>query len=366
MSTNDDDGFRGFADSLAQAIDRYKLGKLNGRDLLLKQAQQFTDLIRMETEFRETLVESRYGGPTYRAFIEKICETNGNILTSRPYFRERQAVCIGDISKALKKREFQALYRFHFNYNFVAFVMKTRVWPKKSRQALLAKGISNLRKEIVELNMPLAISQARMFWQKAPVKTQDTRFTFNDFVNTAADGLISAIDKFVPPPDLALFPAKIKAWRGVAIGRMLGNFIEMFSETSIHFYPTDKRKLYRANKHVRDFPGAIDFDRLAEKVNSDLGENGPKTTGAELQSLMGAASSRTGTGMVVGGEENEDDSGTTALDQARATDDWEPDTRYERKELLGTVKQTLVSLDMVSQKLIRMRGVDLAQFDVMH
>jgi hypothetical protein len=111
--------------------------------------------------------------------------------------------------------------------------------------------------------MPLAIAQAKQFWHKAPSATKDTRFSFMDFVQIAADGLMSAVDKFVLPGGLEANPALIRVWRAVAIGRMKGNFIEMFSETTIHFFPQDKRKLYRANKHLKEFSGQIDFERLA-------------------------------------------------------------------------------------------------------
>jgi hypothetical protein len=350
----DDENFRIFASYLQQAIGRYQK-PASEEGLLMKQYQQFKDLVGMEREFRRTLIRSRWGATVYNAYISLICDTNKNILTSRPYFRERQKICIKPIAKALKLRHAQSLYQYDFNYNFVLFAMKTRQWPPDGKLAKLARQISALRDEIVVSNMPLAISQARIFWAKAPMKTQDVRFTFMDFVQISADGLQSAVDKFVLPEGLDENPAKIKVWRAVAIGRMKGNFIEMFSETAIHFFPQDKRKLYRANKHLKDFNGQVDFEALADRVNKDLSEDGLVTNASELANLMGAAANA-GNGV---GTDEDADPNDAPLERASASADWQPDVRYERAETMHVLKQGIVGLDVMEQKLIRMKGVNV-------
>lgn len=353
--SNDDPNFRLFAGTLEEVIAKYGDPAADDRALLQKQRQQFESLVAMEKEFREVLIRSRQGVLVYRGFVRKICDQNGNILTARPFFRERQGVCLGPITKALKKRHLPSLYLYHFNYNFIAFVVGLRSWPPAGRINELARSIRRLRKEIIETNMPLAISEARRFWSKAPLKTQDTRFTFMDFVQIAADGLTSAVDKFVlpTPQELDEDLGKISIWRSVAIQRMTGNFIEMFGETSIHFFPPDKRKLYRANKHLKEHQGAIDFDRLAQQVNADLGPKGPQTTARELADLMGAASGHTSA------DSNEDADGIhdSIVDRASAAADWQPDVRFERAEVSGLLHNSILLLDLVERKLLRMRGI---------
>jgi hypothetical protein len=354
----DDDNFRQFAGDLYKVIDGYGQQEPGDEALLRKQSAQFRSLVAMEKEFRETLIRSRAGAQVYRAFMLMICdkkEGKGNILTSRPYFRERQQVCIGPISQALKKKHIQSLYQFHFNYNFIAFALNLRKWPPHGRLNLLAIQIKRLRREIVELNMPLAISQARIFCEKAPKKTQDTRFTFMDFVQVAADGLLSAVDKFVVPPDAELNPKAIQVWRAVAIGRMKGNFIEMFSETSIHFFPQYRRVLYRANKHLHKFNGVIDFEVLAALVNQDLDTAGIRTTASELAMLMSAASH---VGVVQSAQDEEDQS-ESPLDRACASSDWEPDKRFEENEAHKLLKNSFGFLTVFEQKLLKLKGIAL-------
>lgn len=624
----EDDNFQRFADTLERTIASYKQEDLTADQLLVKQCQQFQELVRLELAFRDILYKWEHGPTIYRQFITFICIENGNILTSRPFFRERQEICIGPISKALKLEQADELAKYHFNYNLVAFVMadiqKKRYKDFAHRTILdlkmYAKAIARLRKEIVELNMPLAIAQAKQFWHKAPSATKDTRFSFMDFVQIAADGLMSAVDKFVLPKGLDKNPALIRVWRAVAIGRMKGNFIEMFcidpatrilkadlswvradslkigdelvgfddqpvgmrrkwrkakvvdseqksvrkveictvngsvtvsenhrflcvggkgaerggslrarsespqqkglghrwvkakhiepgdrivflsapwgtgksfehgylkgiadgegcvtsdavisiaqkpgdvsreigqvlndlgfhpylvpqngknpvenwcissiadslrflgevrpvrllkksehlylgrdiargrklgkaetsvvvtsvktigegpvvtlqtdtgtfvaegmlshnSETTIHFFPQDKRKLYRANKHLKEFSGAIDFERLAAMVNIDLNGDG-KTTASELANLMGAASNMGDVFVREDDEEHIDG----PMERTAADADWQPDVRAERQELTMIIKDTLFGLSMVERKFLVLKGVDV-------
>ncbi len=344
---SDDEGYRIFADRLTQTIERHKYF---GADLLSRQRDQFVELIRLERQFREGLVGTEEGVEVYNAFVTKVCDEN--ILTSRPYFRERQEICIGPITRALKQRFVQDLYQYNVNHNFVAFALKCRTWTPGHPLVAVAKAINKLRQEIVSLNMPLAISQARVFWVKAPLRTQDQRFSFMDFVQVAADGLLSAVDKFVLPPEVETNHLAIKVWRAVAIGRMRGNFIEMFSETSVHFFPGDKRKMYRANKHLRDFQGPLDYDILAQLVNRDLGPDGPQTNGAELADLMGAAANS------VVGETEQDESYENPLQKAQASPEWRPDVRAEQNEMRNALFDNIEKLDVLEQKILRLKGIE--------
>lgn len=367
----DDDSFRQFAGALEKVIEGYAINSESEIQLLTRQCDQFKRLIGMETDFRETLIRCRSGPKVYREFITEICDVNGNILTLRPYFRERQEVCIGPIAQAFKHRHVQSLYQYHFNYNFVAFVMAARGWSRRHRLAVISQEITKLRQEIIELNMPLAISQARIFWQKAPAKTQDSRFTFMDFVQISADGLISAVDKFVPPIEVEANPAAIRVWRAVAIGRMKGNFIEMFSETSVHFFPQDKRKIYRANKHLHKFPNGIVWEELVALVNADLAEDGLVTTVQELQALMGAATNSgdgafgAGVGAAHEGPAGPNsagellDSGAGPLDRAQADEAWQPDNRFEKAQIHHVLGQSMQRLEPLEQKLVRMKGLQV-------
>jgi hypothetical protein len=338
-----DENFRLFAGNLKAAIQRYATDE--DEELLVVQKRQFDSLTSFESAFRKELIRSDFGHEAYSAFIRRICDENGNILTSRPYFRERQPVCIGPISQALQKRSPAALYQYHFNYNFVAFVMGLKKWPAKSKLAKLAKKIAAMRQEIVEMNSALAISEAKKFWGKTAGRSKDTRFSYMDFIQVAIDGLISAVDKFVVPQGEA--PESIRVWRAVAIGRMRGNFIETYSETTLHFYPQDKRKIYRATKHLWEFTDGVDYERLAVIVNSS--GDGPRTTANELISLM-AASARVSSATPAGQEDG-------MLERFEAARESQPDVQFEQAEAIHSMHEAIKALSIMEQKILKLKGV---------
>lgn len=347
-------------------------------DLLTLQAGQFLSLARGEDEFRKKLSKHKLGLEIYSRF----CKHFGNrpdddpqarrrgLLASRPYFRERQGVCAGPIGNAIRgasdpqapkaKAALRRLMEFRINYNFVSFALD--FIPAQDPLRSLAKTIFKIRQTIVSQNAPLAISQARLFYRKAPVKMRDHRFTAMDFVQIAIEGLMSAVDKFVVPPNVGKKPQEIQVWRAVAIGRMRGNFIEMFSSTSFHYNPGHKRILYRANKHLHQLPpGERDFNRLARYVNQDLEEDGLSTTGAELSVLMGA-SAWVGDPSDHLSSNNENPSAPkTVTESAAAPESWQPDFRYEEHEVRSQIQKIISELPLMDQKLLLLRGIDPEQ-----
>lgn len=335
----DDEHFQSFAAVLEQAIEKY--GNLEEEDLLARQKRQVEKLVKLEKDLRKTLIAHPWGGTVYRAFISMICDERRNILAARPFFRERQPVFTQRISKALKARDEKALQRFHFNYTFVTFVLKSRKWPKGSQIVKLAKEIADIRQEIVEMNMPLAISRASIFWRKTP----KAQLSYMDLVQIACEGLMSAVDKFCLPFS--------RVFRAVAIGRMLGNFIEQYSETLVHFYPVDKRKIYRANKLMKHFPDGVDFDLLAAAVNKEV-DDGHLTTPAEIADLLAAASCvSTDTSAPNDPEESD------VLDVYVADVTAQPDYQYEQQEARQVLAAALSSLAPLERKLLKMKGITL-------
>lgn len=333
--------FKQFAVSLEKAIEKY--GDLSEETLLERQKRQIETLVDLEKKFRKTLINHDWGGKIYKEFVEFIC--NNNILAARPYFRERQSVFTNEISKALKNRSDKSLYKFHFNFNFVQWVLKQRKWRSRKGGpiATLADQISELRQELVEMNMPLAISRARIFWSRTP----KAQLEYMDLVQIASEGLMSAIDKFVLPYS--------KVFRSVAIGRMVGNFIEQYSETLVHFYPVDKRKIYRANKLIHKFGENVDFDKLADQINDGV-EDEHKTTATEIASLMAAAStvSADATPPDSGDGEDQLDSQIERFASEKAL---QPDEQVEQAEAMLSLSWAIGHLTVVERKLIRMKGV---------
>lgn len=339
----DDNHFRQFAVNLENAIDKY--GDLSEETLVERQRRQVESLVALEKEFRQTLIHHPWGAGAYKAFVRLICEEKRNILAARPFFRERQPVFTAQISKALKKRAYKSLYKFHFNYQFIRFVLGVYRWHPNSKIVNLGKEITRLRTELVEMNMPLAISRARIFWSRTP----KAQLTYMDLVQISCEGLMSAVDKFCLP--------YTPAFRAVAIGRMTGNFIENYSETLVHFFPVDKRKIYRANKlanRLSKTSEGLDYEALAEAVNDGVDDN-HKTNPSEIADLM-AASSCVSSDTTSPGAEGEVDV-PPAVERFQAPESTQPDVRYEQAEAMSRLETAFHQLSLMDQKLLRLKGV---------
>jgi DNA-directed RNA polymerase specialized sigma subunit len=354
MKPGQDNHFKLFAGQLEKAIEKY--GSVDEIVIVERQRKQVEKLVSLERKFRRTLVNHPWGPGVYRSFIKMITEERGNILAARPFFRERQDVFTAKISKALRDKKEKRLYPFAINYQFVRFVMESRNWKGSGiggKVVKLAEQIALLRTELIEMNMPLAISRARIFWSRTP----KSHLSYMDLVQISCEGLMSAVDKFVLPYS--------KVFRSVAIGRIVGNFIESYSETLVHFYPQDKRKIYRANKGISKLSpergDSIDFSKLAEEVNRDVEDN-QKTNPNELSHLV-AAASHVSTDAPSPEEVSAGSSGaagaSSSVDKYAAEITCQPDHQYETAELQTVVRAAYSGLTLIEQKLLRLRGIEL-------
>lgn len=341
-----DDHFKLFAKNLEVAIAKYE--KIPRSELTKMQRAQVEKLVGLEKEFRRTLINHPWGPAIYREFVSFICDERRNILAARPYFRERQGVFTAKISKALKKRQDRGLYRFHTNYEFVMFVMAARAWKKNrigGRVVALADQIRDLRWELVEMNMPLAVARARIFWARTP----KAQLSYMDLIQITAMGLMAGVDKFCLPYSAA--------FRHTLIGRMIGNLIEEYSETLVHFPPSDKRKIYRANKVLSRLTGDnCDFEKVADAVNKDV-EPRHRTDAKEIQNLLAAASSVSCDAPLMNEEGESGD--VLPLDTYATSQEAAPDAKYEEKEAMLVMGRAIGQLELVEQKLLKMRGIAL-------
>ena len=330
--------FKQFAVNLEKAIDKY--GDMDEDTLLEHQKKQMERLASLELEFRDTLIVHPWGNTVFKGFIKYICDDRKNILAARPFFRERQTLFTDRISGVLRSRDDIGLHDFHFNYQFVQFALGCCPWPGYAKIVRLARNISDLRKELIETNMPLAISRARIFWSRTP----RSQLSYMDLVDLSCLGLISAIDKFVLP-----FSA---VWRAVVIGRITGDFIENYSSTLLHFFPGDRRKLYRANKLISKFDG--DYEGLVDAINEDIDE-AHQTDVSEMADLLAAAScvSADSVGPANSGIEPD----MPSVNRFAAPSSCQPDLMVENYEVLSKIESAIAKLPISGRKLLKLRGV---------
>jgi hypothetical protein len=349
--------FKVFAAELEKLIARY--GSIENWNE--HQKNQVEQLIALEKKWRDTVVRHSYGQWVYKRFVTFISEEKKNILAARPYFRERQEVFAKQISKALKKGRHgvEDLYRFAINYQFILFVMKQRNWGPNSQVTKLANQIGKLRKDIVAINLPLGIARARVFYSRTP----KSHLSYMDEIQIAAEGMMSGVDKYSPGPRGRVSP---KVFRSTMIGRMVGNFIEEYSETLIHFYPVDKRKIYRYNKLIRNFSADnIDYEKIAQLVNAGIkkekakrkaeGDEGShRTTAAEIADLAAAASTVSADSSLP-----TDPDAPVPITRFAAPESVRPDVQVENRDAMALMKKAGMGLTLWETKLLRLKGVRL-------
>jgi DNA-directed RNA polymerase specialized sigma subunit len=351
----DNEHFRHFAGQLETNIGRH--GKV--KNWRAFQKHQIEELIALETAFRSKLVKHQYGMWAYRQFVDFITTKRKNILAARPYFRERQETFAKKISKALKERNVEALTHFAINYQFVLFIVslqpRGKRWGTKSPITRIAEKIRVMRQTIVEMNMPLGISRARVFYSRTP----KSHLSYMDEIQIAAEGMMSGMDKYTPDGD-GVDP---KGFSATMINRTSGDLIQNYSETMLHFYPVDKRKLYRANKVIGQHAGGVDFDKLSEQVNKKTDKDGEdegevdeqhKTTPTEIADLMAAASCVSADSSLP-----TDPDAPEPITRFAAPEATRPDVIVEQQDAMKLMVEATTQLTVFERKLLRLKGIRL-------
>ena len=134
-----------------------------------------------------------------------------------------------------------------------------------------------------------------------------------DLIGICSTGLAAGVDKWCGKYS--------PVFRAVCIGRMVGNMIDSYSETMLHFYPSDKRVLYKAHS-IRGRKGIDELDELARAINSSFeqdekdGKSIPKdkVIGSQLSYLMSAASTISADAMVGTGNSDENEGNYSIYD----------------------------------------------------
>jgi DNA-directed RNA polymerase specialized sigma subunit len=352
-----DADYRLFADQLEGLLQRHEANIDPDEDLLIRQRRQLRNLIELEVEFRRVLLEHRWGPATYRKFMEYILDDKKNILAARPFFRERHETFTSKISKAFKTRSDKDLYSLNTNWTFVKWVLNLHKWPKNGKVAEIARAISCQRTELLEQNIPLALSQSRLFWNSVP----RSHLSYMDIVQIHCMSFMLAIDKFVAPKGEMTEEENLKrfkSFRAVVIGIMMRDRVNAYSETMLHYWPGDRAKLYAANKIARRHQnsGGTDLEAVAEECNKILDPKN-QTTSEELGALMAGGSPVT-LNVLAKDKDGTQDNGDQPVWLPIAPED-QPDNQFEQQELVAKLVETANSLGLREQKLLRLKGIKL-------
>ena len=228
-------------------------------------------LFAVEKKFKETMLATASGKSSYKNFMKFILCEKRNILAARIYFRERQNTFSNKIAKAFHQNKPERLFKFRINYVFASWVCNN-MKVKNKRLDKLLEEIKLLRNRLCETNLPLAINRTKIFWSKIP----EGHLEYMDLIQASSEGLLIAIDKFVPPFKLV--------FRSVAIGRMVAYMIEDNSETVIKLSPTERRILYLINKAKNNRLGSSE-----DSILNAVRETFPKVTKEYINELINAS-----------------------------------------------------------------------------
>ena len=211
-----------------------------------------------EKLFKEEIIKYRYSSQVYRKFIQKIKIEDHNILFAKPYFREASGTFSKFITPCLKNDDIEGLKKFDINFQLISFIKEHWRGPLGPKAEKLYKRVERARRVLQENNLPLAINCAKLFYRKTPKSS----ITLMDMISSAALGLSSAIDKYKSEKYSEVF-------RSVILGRCTGNLIRDYSSKSMHFYPTDRKIMYRANA-IKGRQGITDIHELTKAVNESF------------------------------------------------------------------------------------------------
>jgi DNA-directed RNA polymerase sigma subunit (sigma70/sigma32) len=314
------------------------------------QKQQVDELILAEKLFKEEILRYKYSTQVYKKFINKIRYIDRNILYSKVYFRENSETFSRDITPCLKAEDPEGLKKFNINFNLIQFIRENWRGPLGSKAEKLYARVERARRVLQENNLPLAINVAKLFYRKVP---KSPHASLMDLIAVSIMGLTSGVDKYTGDKD----GNYSEVFRSVLMGRGTGNAIKLYSETPLHFYPSDRKILYKANS-IRGRQGITDINELTAAVNAAFkadkkqGLSSPKNeiTVSELQALLNAAS-------ILSVEVTADENNYTAYDYT-IDENANAEERLINTETNEKIGKLIKTLPPIHRKVLRLKGIN--------
>jgi len=321
---------------------------IKNEGLIGDQKQQVELLYSLESKFKYHIQKYQQTVDVYKKFISHIVNVNGNILSARPYFREKAEVFGSNITIAIREGDAETLMKFDINFQLINFIVKNwkGVLPERPRRYY--EDFLEARRILIENNLPLAINRAKLFYRKTP----RSHLTLLDLIDICTYGLISGVDKFVGD--------YTKVWRSVCIGRMVGYMIEEYSKTFLRMYPNDKKILYRSNS-LKYKLKIEKLDELTKAVNESFekdkkeGKKIPRlpVTETHIRTLLNGSSY-----VSADTKSGDDEEGATIYDLHPSQEE-NAEEKLIKDDLLQKVFFAAKDLELIEKKIIRLKGVDL-------
>jgi len=344
-----DDSFYNLANGISTILEDNKFEEHDSMKDWEIQKEQIENLMKYEVEFKKSIYKSVQTREIYKHFI--ITTVKNNILSARPFFREQAKMFSSQITPAIKEGDFETLKTFKINYKFIKLIRESWKGSFPKRAQKYYDLIIETRRLLVENSLPLAVNIGKRFFKSVP----KSHLELLDVINICVLGLISGVDKYSAEEYTRVF-------RSVCIGRMKGGMVEDYSQTLMHFYPSDKKILYKANI-LRNREGLEDIYKLTKRLNEVLEEDrleGKNTfkedvTVADLMRLMHGSSTVSADSTV----EDDGDGETTNVYTYTADDAESQEECLVKKDLMAKIIDSCDDLNTIETKILKLKGVTI-------
>jgi DNA-directed RNA polymerase specialized sigma subunit len=335
-------------------LKEYKLIKAYLKDIkdsLKKQQGKVEDILvllhrlfQMEILFSKKLRASGPGRKVYFKFIRFINRIKGGIKTARSYFRARQEIFKDTVNVAIRTNNPSLMHNIPINFQFCSFAMKNIDRVNKDGKEVnveiikelssFFEGIKKLRDEIITKHLYLSLSKAKVFG--STFKSME----FEDLIQVANMGLVSAVDKYVHETDISSF-------HQVAIGKITAALIsdgDNYADVTIGV--NDRKKLYTIRKFLQVNPDAT-AEHVADSLEMEL----------DLVSDLIMATKKRSLDEFVG--ENQE---VRAVDLTSYEDQEDPLELVEKKDTLSKIDKVYEQLTLLEKKVLILKGINLGDF----
>jgi hypothetical protein len=336
-----DPAFYNLANDIAKVLDKNNNNKkLNKRDFTKKQKFQVERMMELEDIFKKTINSYKQSDKIYYKFLIYIKIEKGNILMARPFFRENSKTFGRDISPAFKENNIEKIKEFHINYKFILFIIENWKGNIPPRAVEAWKEHQEVRRQIIENSMPLAINEAMKFYKAVP----KNHTNLMDIINASVTGLCIGVDKWVGPFRTV--------FRSVCLSRMKSNIMDVYNQTFLHYYPSDKKIIYKSNLlKIRE--KIEDSTVLLEAINAYLEENNDKRIleNHELQHLLNGSNLES--------IENQTDEDGFNIYDTYIDENNNLENTIEKFDSLKKILVKCKDLEVIERKIIKLKGVDI-------
>lgn len=305
----------------------------------------FVDEVLQEGDFLQNAPKENYR-PKNKKDMAKFkaktdVETRG-ILKARVFFRERQGTFTKKMFKAFYDRKPEQLHPLKINFLFATWVMERYKGGSRIKLEALYKEIQDLRRKLCENNLPLALNRARLFWDKSSGSV--VQIEKIDLVQSCAEGLLTAIDKFVPPYR--------SVFSSVAIGRMTLNMMDANNDTAVKLSPKSRRVLYRMKN-------AIQREKLTDKreILAYVRESFKDVDATALEEIAMASGFATSLDETIA--DPAQPSRQTFIHETIASEIADPEETATSSDVKGKMMKEFEELDIIERKAILLKTGDI-------